>query len=515
MAKKDKNVAIKEKESGMSEVVKKFKQNPSLYIGSVVILVLVTVTFVVGDAFFSGPPGGTGSDLTFGYYDKEPITWIPDSVFALNQEQAARYYQSQGYDINNFSIAAQIWRQSFEVTVVHTAILQIMKRSNYSVPEKKVDRQVARMDQFQENGRFSSTLYKQMSESSRLSIWRQIQSELIKTNFYLDYFYGLLMPSAETGFIADMASVLRSFEIVSFSVDAYPEDEYLAYAIDNSDLFRTIQLSRITVNSSEREAKKILDSIKNGTTTFEDAARAQSQDAFADRGGDMGSRYAFELVSEIPNSGDRENIFNLRAGDISNIIRVDERWMFFRVEEELKPANFDDYVTMDRVRSYLRNFERGRMEDRAIAQANEFIDEAKISGFEDAALYRNLGRGVFGPLPINFGGIELFTSLESFEISGIDPQDVHDLSGNENFWRIAFSTPLNTPSEPLVQGSNVLVLLPVEQTEADESYMEYITSTYSPWISNIFEQSLPYYFLSNSRMDDRFWDTYFRYFMPQ
>jgi hypothetical protein len=514
MAKKDKNVAVMEKESGMSEIMKKFKQNPGLYVGSVLVLVLVTVTFVVGDAFFSGPKGGTGADYTFGYYDKEPITWIPDGVFALNREQAASYYQSQGYDINNFSISAQIWRQSFEATVVHTAILQMMKRSNYSVPDKKVDRQVAQMEQFRENGRFSPTLYNQMPESSRLSIWRQIQSELTKMNFYTDYYYGLLMPSAEADFIAGMTSVSRSFEIVSFSVDAYPDDEYLAYARANSDLFRTIQLSRITVNSSEREAKKILDSIKSGADSFEDAARAQSTDTFADRGGDMGSRYAFELVSEIPNSADRDNIFNLYTGEISNVIRVDDRWMIYRVEEALKPANFDDYATMDRVRSYLRNFERGRMEDWAIAQANEFIDEAKISGFEDAVFYRNLVKGVFGPLPINFGGIELFTSLESFEISGIDPQDVHNLSGNENFWRIAFSTPLNTPSDPLVQGSNVLVLFPVEQIDADESYAQNIASMYPVWINNIFQQSLQYYFLSNSRMDDNFWNTYFRYFMP-
>jgi hypothetical protein len=155
------------------------------------------------------------------------------------------------------------------------------------------------------------------------------------------------------------------------------------------------------------------------------------------------------------------------------------------------------------------------MEDWAIAQANEFINEAKISGFDDAALYRNLTKSFFGPLPVNFGGVELFTSLESFDISSIDPQDVHDLSGNENFWRIAFSTPLNTPSEPLVQRNNVIVLFPVEQLDADESTSEYITSVYSPWVNNILERSLPYYFLDNSRMDDKFWDTYFRYFMPQ
>jgi len=514
MAKKDKKDSIKDDEPVSSQVSRKFKQNPALYVGSVFILVLITVTFVGGD-FFSGKVGRSGADLTFGYYDKEPITWIPGNVFSQNQEQAAYYYQSQGMDMGNFNVAAQIWRQAFEATVVHVAILRMMKRSNYSVPERTVDRQVAQLPQFQENGRFSKALYQQMPESSRLALWREVQSELIKLNFFNDFFNGLLMPSDEAQFIGNMTSVMRTFEMVSFPVDVYPEDEYLAYAKENAGLFKSIHLSRITVNSSEREAKKILDSIKTGVITFEDAARAQSQDGFADRGGDMGNRYVFELENEIPNSQDRDSLLSLSRGEISNVIRIDNRWIFYRVEDALKPADFEDYSTMDKVRSYVRNFERGRMEDWAVAQANKFNNDVKISSFDDAVLWHSLTKNVFGPLPVNFGGVELFTSLESFEINGISSQDIKNLSNNENFWRIAFITELNTPSEPLVQGSNVFVLFPIEEINAEDSTALDAASLYSSyWENYISQQSIQYYFLNNPRMDDRFWDTYFRYFMP-
>jgi len=514
MAKKDKKDLIKEDEPISSQVGRKFKQNPALYIGSVFILVLITVTFVGGD-FFTGKVSRAGADLTFGYYDKEPITWIPGNVFAQNQEQAVYYYQSQGMDMSNFNVAAQIWRQAFEATVVHTAILRMMKRSNYSVPDRTVDRQVAQLPQFQESGRFSNTLYQQMPESSRLALWREIQAELIKMNFFNDFFNGLLMPSGESQFIGNMTSIMRTFEMVSFPVDIYPEDEYLAYGKEKAGMFRSIHLSRITINSSEREAKKILDTIKSGVITFEDAARAQSQDGFADRGGDMGSRYIFEIENEIPNSQDRESVLNLSRGEISNVIRVDNRWMFYRVEDVLKPADFGDYTTMDKVRSYVRNFERGRMEDWAIAQANKFIADVKTSGLDDAVLWYSLTKNVFGPLPINIGGVELFTSLESFEMDGISAQDVRNLSNNENFWRIAFITELNTPSEPLVQGSNVFVLFPIEQINAEDSTALDVASIYSSyWENYISQQTIQYYFLNNPRMDDRFWDTYFRYFMP-
>ena len=169
MAKKDKKTLAKENETNSLGVAQKFKQSPALYIGSVVILVLVVVTFIGGD-FLSGRGPGGGGDLTFGYYDRAPISYIPGNMLAQYQEQAVRFYQSQGLDINNFSIGAQIWRQAFELAVAHTAILQMMKRSNYSVPERTVDRQVAQLPQFQVNGRFSSALYNQLSDSARVSI---------------------------------------------------------------------------------------------------------------------------------------------------------------------------------------------------------------------------------------------------------------------------------------------------------------------------------------------------------
>jgi hypothetical protein len=93
--------------------------------------------------------------------------------------------------------------------------------------------------------------------------------------------------------------------------------------------------------------------------------------------------------------------------------------------------------------------------------------------------------------------------------------DVQSLSHNENFWKIAFSTELNTPSEPLVQGSNIIVLFPVEQINTEEGMISDIASVYSSyWVNMIAEQSLPYYFINNPRMNDLFWEIYFRYFMP-
>jgi len=514
MAKKDKKAHVSEKDSGFSEIMGKFKANPALYIGSVIILVLVVVTFVGGD-FLSGGRRYVqkGGDLTFGYYDNVPISWVAGNKLSQYYEQLVRRYRDQ-VDLNNFQIAMSLWSQAFEAAAVNIAILQEMKRSDYEPPEKVVDKEVAKLPQFQdEKGNFSIFLYRQMSESGRLSLWRQIRDELTAIQFYNDTF-GLLIPDGEKEFIAKMASDMRSFEMVYFSVDDFPESEYLRYAQENPDLFKSIHLSKITVKSGERAAKKILESIKDGTTTFEDAARSQSQDNYADRGGDMGVQYVYDIEREIADVVIRNDIFNLGKGELSAVVNLDEKWVFFRVEDELKPADFDDNAVMDRVRSYMRNYERGRMEDWAIARADEFIDDAKKDGFNLTASRKNKERSNIGPLPVNYGNVQLFTSLSEFNISALNSQELSDLSKNTNFWKTVFSTPLNTPSAPLVHGSKVLVFFPDIQIEINKEKADEISSMYSGyWLNSITEQSLQPFFMNSPRMKNNFWETYSKFFL--
>jgi len=511
MAKKDKKSADQEKESIGESVSKKFRQNPALYIGSVLVLVLVVVTFVGGDLLSGGGFGGGRGDLTFGYYDKSPISWVPGNMFSQYVERVVQYYRSQGVDANDIRFESQVWRQAFDAAVVHTAILRIMDKSKYIVPDRTVDRNVAKLPNFQDNGRFSQALYRQMSDAQRSSLWRQTQDDLTKMAFYSDLF-GTIISSSEAEFIADMASATRSFDVVSFKVDDYPASEYTAFARDNAQLFNSIHLSRISINS-EREAQRILAIIKDGTMLFEDAARSQSQDAYADRGGDMGSRLFYELDQEIPDVSAREAIFSLEKGTLSDIIKNGGEWSFYRIEEEKTEADFEDEAVMERVKSYIRSFRRGLMEDWAFTQAQGFIEEAKLSGFDNAARSRFLDKQSFGPLPINFGGLDLFTTLESFTIPGLTSQDLGGIARNDNFWKTAFSTELNTPTEPLVQGNNVLVFLPTEESKADEGSVENISSMYSSyWVNSITEQSLNSYFLNNEKMEDNFWDVYFRVF---
>jgi hypothetical protein len=506
MASREKKQAVQGDKSTQSEFIRRIKANPFVFTGTIVILVIVIVAFVLVPAL--PEMGGGGVDLSFGSYNKTPITFVPGNYFS-------QVYQNLAQDRQADDISAQfrIWRESFERTVAHTGILEEMKKARYTPPEKTVDLEVARLPVFQENGRFSVARYERLDSSARISLWRQMQEDMIE-QLYRSDIRGLGAPAAEAAFVASMISPQRSFDMTVFSIDEYPDSEVLAYAGANPSLFRAAHLSSISI-PDEREARQILGQIKDGAITFEDAARNNSKDPYAEQGGDMGTKMAWELAAEAP--GMEESLVNLAKGETSDVTEINNgtdpssRWVFFRAEEDSAAVDTGDPANLEKIRSYLLKNERGRMEDWAIARADEFIASLEGDDFAGALAEQGLPRRHFGPLSVNYGEIELFTPLSSFGVS-----ELSDASTNENFWQTAFSTPLNTPSRPIVLGGNVAVLFPLEEISGDDQVRENIESVYTTyWMSIVTERSIQNFFLNNGKLENRFLESYFNYFIPR
>jgi hypothetical protein len=516
MASREKKQLVREENPNKGEWARRFKTNPFVFIGTILILVIVVIAFVVAPAIVP-EAGGAGVDLTFGYYNKAPISYVPGNYLANAQANYARYMQGSINESNYQTISQMIWQQAFEETVIHVAILQTMEQAGYAAPESLVDREVAQLSQFQENGRFSAARYRSLSAADRIALWKEVRESLTK-NRYLDDIFSLRLSSSEGEFVRAMAARARSFSLAAFPLDSFPDEEVAAYAESEPDLFRMIHLSRITVTSSDREAQQVLDAVKNGTQTFEEAARTQSQDSYAERGGDVGIQMAYELISDVPDSAERDSVIATAAGEYSPLVKVPSGWAFFRADEEPRAVDLEDPANLAKIRSYLRNFERGRMEDWLFAQAQLLIDAVGEEGFDEALEERGLRKRDFGPLPLNYGGVaitdsaqgrNLFPALSAEQISELVPAE-----SNENFWRAAFFTPLETPSEPLVVGDNVLVLYPREEITRDEADTEGIITFYSTWVSSGAEASLRSYFLNNDKLENNFFATYLRFLLP-
>jgi hypothetical protein len=158
----------------------------------------------------------------------------------------------------------------------------------------------------------------------------------------------------------------------------------------------------------------------------------------------------------------------------------------------------------------MMDFERGRIEDWYVDRANELATSIRTLGFDEALAETELDKTSFGPVPLNYGDVGLFTTLSSLSDASSIASTV---AADQNFWQTAFSTPVATPSQPIVIGSYVAIVYPVSETALDSTSIDAIESSYSSyWIGNTMNQALRSYFLANDKLDDRFTDAYFQYF---
>jgi hypothetical protein len=316
------------------ELVQKYKSNPFVFIGTVIILVITIVAFVFVPALTGTGTGfmGSASDLTFGSYNGTPISYVVGNHFDQAYQSLENQYRSNITDQNAEFMNQQIWYGAFRQAAVWTGMLDEMKQAGYTAPTEYINEQVAKMPQFQVNGAFSATKYQQLSGTRRTALWNQTKED-ITASHYMNDLSDLRVSENEKNFVGTMASPQRSFDMAIFPLSAYPDSEVAAYAKDpkNSALFKVTHLAKITITSSEADAKKILDEVKKGTTSFEDAAKNNSKDNYASKSGDMGIRMNYELSYEIPDEKARAAVVALAKDAYSDVIKVsDSSWAFSR-----------------------------------------------------------------------------------------------------------------------------------------------------------------------------------------
>ncbi len=507
MAAKEKKPAEGRGDSAMAELSRRFHANPLIFLGTIFILLFTIVAFVLVPA--AAPSAGGSGKLSFGSYDGQPIEFVQGNYFAQQRDYFNQQFRSSGQDQNLQFAAFQIWRAAFESTVIHVAALQEMKKAGFVTPTAIIDRRMAEHPAFQENGRFSAAKYRAMSDADRLALRKSLKDEFAMAR-YVEDTLDLRVPTKEKEFMKALASPERSFEMVAFPLSAYPDSEVAAFAASKSELFRAVHFSKITISSSEGDAKKVLASVKDGTISFEDAAKTHSKDELADKGGDMGTRLAFEFATEIADEAARAAVLATSKGELSAVVKVPAGWAFFRCEDEGREADLTDAAALAKVRAYITDFERGRIEDWLTAKANDFIASAKAGGFDAAAKSVSAQKKTFGPVPLNYGDIELYRSISSFEIP-----ELAGASVNEAFLKAAFSTPVADLSAPLVVGDNVIVLRIVEERTAEDSSTAVIDFYYPYVVGQYAERRMRDQVLASDKLKDEFYPTFINTFLPK
>ncbi|MBU0936419.1 MAG: SurA N-terminal domain-containing protein [Spirochaetes bacterium] len=490
--------------------------NPLVYFGTIFILVIVVIAFVLVPALGSGA-AGSPDDLTFGYWRKKAVRFTPDSYFAQQIDSVKDYYSQQGLtEENSQFLHYQVWRQAFENTVIHTALLDEAKRSNIIASEDFLAEQMAENEYFMENGTFSLRRFRETSVPVKTSIKQSILESTLKSRYVSD-----LVPifnDAETAFIKTMASEERSLEYISFSMERYPDSERLAFAAANPDPFRQVKLSRITLRGTEQEAAATLTKIANGTLNFEDAARDLSTDSAASKGGALDWRYVWELRADFSDSAKLDELLALGAGTVSPLYESSTgSWMIFRIEESVKAPDTAAADYLSTISSYMDRFEKGRIEDWAINLASNFVDDFTSSGepaiFSEYAAMQGYTAKQTNAFPLNYGKLfdlgyfSLFQTIDETQYT-----ELAEAHNNVDFLTKVFSLQQGQLSEPLVLGNNIVVFQVSTVANAEESTLSMLESYYPYLLQESVQKEISSNILADERFQDNFLDTYLKYF---
>jgi parvulin-like peptidyl-prolyl isomerase len=491
-----------------SIVEEKKIQHPFLYVFSVVILVIIVVTFigvpVVNDM------AGQGARIVFGTYDGVPIEYTQGGYFARQRDALAeqlRQQQQQPGQADNLELQAyQVWRSAFDQTVVHTAILQEARRSGLWVTDDRVDRTLIDTGPYVVNGQFSEELYSNTPNAERYAIRKMYREQIFQEQYVRDVLAGELQNDKEAEFFARMGETERSFQFVSYPFDGYPLSEVVSYGEQNRDKFRKIKLSRILVKSGQQEAQEIHKKLQDKTSSFEELARAHSKDSFAEKGGDMGWRYAYDLAQDFEGAEQVDTIFQLGDGAVSPPLESKFGWAIYRADEPAVNLDLQDPDSLKVVREYLMRYERGRVEDHFLTQAKGFAQAARESGFQPAAAAQQLAIRTTVPIPLNY---QYLFQIKAVEAEG-EGASIASAAYSEEFFQKAFALKQGEVSDPVPLEDQVVVLQLREERKLAGDERDFLKTYYRYYAGQTRQADLQETLVDPQKLEDNFNNVFYQ-----
>lgn len=501
-------------------VIKQKKQHTK--IGAVIVLIISAAVFLpVGGAVVFQAIFNTNKAPVFGSFDGKKIKYEPGSDFMQAAANLADMYQQYGYNLT-YELSNQptdmsyyrIFTTAFAQTVMNSAFSKEVEYSGYKVPAAAIDRAI--LPAFtDENGKFSKKLYNQISDADLNTMRLNSEKNLVYSRYVDDLFgtgatefngkplYGLKSAAAEESFISSLGEEKHSFNMVTFDTGDYPKEEAVKFGKENSDKFIKYSLSAITAET-ESEAKAILKQIQNTEITFEDAVSEKSQKYYTGSDGKITTSYGYQLVSMIPDEKDRDAVKALSKDSLSSVIKTSRGYTIFRADTESEQPDFTKTETADAALSYIKANEKGTIETYYSEQAANFAADAAVNGFDSACKKFSLTKTDVPAFSLNYGNSTLVDEKAGASVAGLT-----SILTNENALKSAFALKVNGISEPLILGSNIVVL----QCTGIQTQVAENTDSLAARISQADQSCAQQLLMRSDRVVDNTFQTYIQNFM--
>lgn len=485
------------------------KKGLSYSIASVIILVICLIAFVLPSTL----AGGQNSEKLqpFGKYNGKKIEYVQGSDFANYVSYYGQMMQAQYGQLND-TLYYQVFNYAFNSAVTKIAYGEEVKNSGYVVPTAEINRELAK-NFYDENGKYSSKLYKQTPAAEINKMKDDIQSNLISSRYYDDIFgssvqflgsekmFGIKQSSKEVEFLKDYNKNQNGFNMVAFPLSSYPQEEKVIFGKNNAAKFNKYDLSLVICEDSAT-AEKALTRVNNEEITFTDAVTEYSEKSYSDTEGKMTINYQYQIENILANPEDLAKIANLKKGNKTDVIETKSGFAFFLANEDSITPDFTNADVIAAVQSYLSTYENSVIENYFIEKAKDFTNTVATSSFDAACEKFAVTKQEIAAFPLNYGNVEiaapLNTSIEA--LSGADR--------NDDFLKTAFSLKENELSKPLVLNNNIVVLQNTAKTIAEDSDID-IASEVESFNEITVQDSI----MQSNKLENNFFEVYYSNFM--
>lgn len=488
-------------------------KNPLVWGFSFVLLVIIVVAFVVAPIY--SPIAANDQKIVFGTYDGTEIAYKSGNYFASQYDAYKNNSSASGTD--NVQAEYTALRTAFDNTVMHNAILRTSESLGVSVSDEKVNARVAESAIFQDNGKFSKEKFAKVNALEIRNMQNLARAEMIQERVVQDLINGALVPATESDFIKDMGRQVRSFEYVSFANEDYPDSEVAKYAQESAKLFRSLDISVITVDK-KADADTYRQQILDKKVTFEDSAKNHSTDLYKGNSGVRGAVAFHELKLDLGNEALAEQVFGLKKGELSEVMTVPGGFSIYRADSDMTQPPLTDAAGLKQVRSYLTANEKGKIEDYLAAQAKSFVESARKDGLDKAVKAAGKKIELTNSFPVNYGGINYPTMYGNFPVmadpSTSDSKPLGNASTNEAFFTAAFRLKKDEISDPVVLDSGILVLRLKEEKIQDDAGLG-LFANFAPALARYFVSvDMQAKIVDKAKLVDNFDKTFIAHFMP-
>ncbi len=438
------------------------KKNTVYTLGSLIILLICAFCFVVLPAVEGRSSSSQGGEApVFGKYNGKEIKYEQGTDFANYVSQYGQMYQMYGQQLDQ-SAYYQIFNQAFMATVTKYAYTEAVKDSGYKVPQSAITREILPYF-YDENGNYSSKLYKQTSDETKIELNNNAESMLYAQRFADDTFgstseilsttalYGLKTSSAETQFLERYNKEMRGFSMATFAMNDYPLEESLKFARANPAKFNKYDMSVITV-SDKSSADSISKRLTNGEITFDDAVSEYSEKNYSTSDGKLTNSFEYQIEAMLDNKDDLSTVTGLSTGSVSAVIKTKTGFAIFKNNAAVTAPDFDNEDMKKSVSSYVATYEGTMIEDYYKAKADAFINAAKNGDFKAAAEANGAEVSDIEPFPLNYGNVDVLLKLDTSSAA------LNNADKSEYFLKKAFSLNKDEISEPLILNNYVIIL---------------------------------------------------------